>query len=148
MNERRKQCDEQTLERINEQMYQKLRISDIMKTEIEIKEVKHPFSRLFMIHDILGVGAFGIVLEITNLKTGEVNALKVLLKEDSKQMLKLNDETVEEQVLMDLHHENIIYFKQVLCSIDHVFIEMERCNGGTLESFINRSSKLMKLGTN
>jgi serine/threonine protein kinase len=115
----------------------KLKIADIFKTEIEIKGGKLPFDSLFKINGMLGVGSFGIVLEVINLKSNEVNALKVMLKEDSKQVFKMNDNTMEEEVLQSLKHENIINFKQVLFSIDHVFMEMEKCNGGTLEDFLN-----------
>lgn len=41
-------------------------------------------------------------------------------------------------------HENIIDFKGILFSIDHIFIEMEKCNAGTLDSFINKKKKLQK----
>jgi serine/threonine protein kinase len=53
-------------------------------------------------------------------------------------MFKLNDETMEQQVLQDLQHENIIVFKRIIFSIDHVFIEMEKLNGGTLDAFIEK----------
>jgi len=56
---------------------------------------------------------------------------------------------MEQQVLNELQHQNIIIFKRILYSNYHVFIEMEKINGGTLESFIklrkrklNRKSKL------
>ena len=40
---------------------------------------------------------------------------------------------MEEQVLEELDHKNIIIFKQIISSNHHMFIEMERVNGGTLE---------------
>ena len=51
---------------------------------------------------------------------------------------------MEQQVLQDISHENIIFFKRILFSIDHIFIEMEKCNSGTLESFINLRKKTQK----
>jgi len=48
---------------------------------------------------------------------------------------------MEQQVLEDLAHENIIIFKQILFSNEHVFIEMEKVNAGTLESFIIKKKK-------
>ena len=43
---------------------------------------------------------------------------------------------MEEQVLEELEHKNIIIFKRILQSNYHMFIEMEKVNGGTLEAFI------------
>jgi serine/threonine protein kinase len=48
----------------------------------------------------------------------------------------MNDESMEQQVLQSLKHENIIVFKRILFSISHIFIEMEKITGGTLEAFI------------
>jgi len=59
-------------------------------------------------------------------------------------MFRVGPETMEQQVLQDLTHENIIIFKRILFSNEHVFIEMEKVNGGTLESFIKGRKKLMK----
>ena len=92
---------------------------------------------------MLGVGAFGVVLEARNKQTDEVIALKVITQENSKQMFRVGDETMEQQVLQDLTHENIIIFKRILLSNEHVFIEMEKMNGGTLDSFI-RSKKVLE----
>lgn len=78
------------------------------------------------------------MLEVINLRTDEVSALKILLKENSKQIFKVGDETMEQQVLQDISHENIIFFRRIQFSIDHIFIEMEKCNGGTLESLIKK----------
>lgn len=65
-------------------MYNKLKIVNIFNTEIEIKGVKHTFSSLYTIIDLLGTGSFGIVLEVLNIKTNEINALKILHRDDTK----------------------------------------------------------------
>ena len=44
-------------------------------------------------------------------------------------------------MLKELDHKNIIIFKSILYSNFHVFIEMEKVNGGTLESFIKRQKQ-------
>ena len=84
------------------------------------------------------------MIEVLNLKTDENNAVKILLKENSKNIFRAGEESMEQQVLQDISHENIIFFKQILFSIDHIFIEMEKCNAGTLESMINRRKKVQK----
>jgi len=65
-----------------------------------------------------------------------VVALKIVTKKNSKQMIRIGPESMEQQVHQDLEHTNIIAFYRILFSTDHVFIEMERVNGGTLDSFI------------
>lgn len=118
-----------------------LRVSNIFKVEIEIKEVNHLFSSLYTIKGLLGKGSFGIVLEVQNLRTDEISALKILHRENSKHMFRMTDETMEQQALQDLEHENIIVFKRILFSLDLVFIEMEKINGGTLQAFITQEKK-------
>lgn len=85
---------------------------------------------------MLGVGAFGIVLEVLNRLTNEIVALKIITLDTSKHLF--SPQTIEEEVLNELDHKNIIIFKRILYSNFHVFIEMEKVNGGTLESFIRR----------
>jgi len=97
---------------------------------------------LYTIYGKLGVGAFGVVLECMNKLTNEIVALKIISKETSKQMFRIGPETTEQQVIQDLEHGNIIEFYRILSSIDHVFIEMEKVNGGTLESFIRKRKVL------
>ena len=53
---------------------------------------------------------------------------------------------MEQQVLNELQHKNIITFKNILYSANHVFIEMEKINGGTLDSFIKRSKNKNQKG--
>jgi serine/threonine protein kinase len=62
-------------------------------------------------------------------------------------MFKVSNESMEQQVLQNLTHKNIIVFKRILFSISHVFIEMEKINGGTLEKFITSRVPKLKLGT-
>lgn len=91
---------------------------------------------------MLGVGAFGIVLDALNKLTNEVVALKIITLDSSKHLFQ--PELIEEELLKELDHKNIIIFKRILYSNFHVFIEMEKVNGGTLESFIKRQKKATK----
>lgn len=84
------------------------------------------------------------MLEVLNLKTNEVSALKILHREDSIHKFKLTNETMEQQVLQDLKHDNIILFKRISFSLEHVFIEMEVLNGGTLEDYIDKQRKTVR----
>lgn len=122
--------------KIEDHLRTKLKINNLNLVEIEIKGLKYEFRTLYLILDMLGIGAFGVVLETYNKRTHEINALKILTQENSKQMFRLDDKSMEEQVLSNLVHSNIIVFKGMLKSSEHVFIEMEKVNGGTLEAFI------------
>jgi serine/threonine protein kinase len=137
-------CSNEVLTKISEALYSKLNIQNIFTVELEMKGSKHQFSSLFQIKSLLGMGSFGLVLEVLNLKTNEVSALKILHREDSNHKFKLTDETMEQQVLQDLKHDNIILFKRITFSLEHVFIEMEVLNGGTLEDYIDKQRKSIK----
>jgi serine/threonine protein kinase len=94
---------------------------------------------LYKIQNLLGLGAFGIVLDVVSMKTKETSALKVISQDNKKALLQTD--LTEQQVLDGVKHENIIFFKRILYSNNHVFIEMEKINGGTLESFIKSKKR-------
>lgn len=93
------ECDDETLTKIRDILSDKLRIPDILRTEIEIKSFKYEFHLLYSIVGLLGVGAFGVVLEVRNKSSNEIVALKIVTRETSKQMFRLDDQTMEQQVL-------------------------------------------------
>ena len=86
------------------------------------------------------------MLECLNKLTNEIVALKIITLDSSKNLFQ--PELIEEEVLKELDHKNIIIFKHILYSSFHVFIEMEKVNGGTLESFIREKKNLMKEESN
>ena len=47
---------------------------------------KEKFSELYKITGLLGIGAFGIVLEVLNKTSNEIVALKVITQESSKNL--------------------------------------------------------------
>ena len=55
--------------------------------------------------------------------------------------------TMEQQALQELKHNNIIMLKRIIMSLGHVFIEMEKLNGGTLEDFIEKKKNTTSEGT-
>lgn len=63
------------LEEIHTMLYQKLNINDIKNMDILTHEAK--FRDLFKIQSLLGIGSFGVVLEVKNKLTEETSALKV-----------------------------------------------------------------------
>ena len=56
-------------------LQQQMGISEI--EEVFIKELNLPFLSVYRIISILGVGAFGVVLEVENLLQRDISALKV-----------------------------------------------------------------------
>jgi hypothetical protein len=60
---------------IEEMLDQQIGLSDL--EEVFIKEVNMPFIKLYRVISILGVGAFGVVLEVENMVTKDISALKV-----------------------------------------------------------------------
>lgn len=60
---------------IEEVLHKQLGLSDL--EEVFFKELNLPFLKVFRIISMLGVGAFGVVLEVENLLTLEISALKV-----------------------------------------------------------------------
>lgn len=137
----KKDCDEDTQKVIQEALKNKLQINEINDVEIDQEYRRDKFQDLYQIRGLLGVGAFGIVLECLNKLTNEVIALKIITLDSSKNLFQ--PELIEEEVLKELDHKNIIIFKHIIYSNFHVFIEMEKVNGGTLESFIKQKKTQM-----
>lgn len=129
--------EQDTMKIIDEALKNKLQINEINEVEIDQEYRRDMFQDLYKIRGLLGVGAFGIVLEALNKLTNEIVALKIITLDSSKNLFQ--PELIEAEVLEELDHKNIIIFKRILYSNYHVFIEMEKVNGGTLESFIKRN---------
>ncbi|CDW80264.1 protein kinase domain containing protein [Stylonychia lemnae] len=123
--------------------------------DIQIPQLELKFEDVYELKSLLGEGAFGVVLEVQNLISNEISALKVynqqikviqIISQKNQQVFDtMRNELI---VLQDLQHPNIIRFKQVtyifqnellqiLYSSDYVFIEMEKMNDGSLEQLID-----------
>jgi hypothetical protein len=70
---RNKKQDEKL--KIKSLLEEKLKITDINDLDIDILSLK--FKEVFKIKSLLGVGAFGVALEVLNKMNNEVSALKV-----------------------------------------------------------------------
>lgn len=87
--------------------------------ELIFTDSKQPFGSVFLVRSLLGVGAFGVVLEVTNRITREISALKVRFKVYKFKVISKRDQKVfeilikEHDILRELSHPNIISFKQV-----------------------------------
>lgn len=71
-------CDPETLVEIENHVKSKLNIHDLQEVEIDTGYRKSKFSTLYKILGLLGVGAFGVVIEALNNNTKEIVAVKVI----------------------------------------------------------------------
>lgn len=85
---------------------------------------------------LLGRGAFGKVYHCLDRETKEQCAVKIISKKQFRSELPsiLN----EVRILSSLNHPNIVKFREVRQSHNHVYIEMELLQGGTLQQALER----------
>lgn len=79
--------------------------------EAERQELKS-FTDLFSVKDLLGKGAFGVVLMVKNKKTKEKSALKII----SKQRMSTRAQRIlknESTILQTMKHPNIVFLKRI-----------------------------------
>lgn len=90
------------------------------------------FSDIYSVRDLLGVGAFGVVLLVKNRLTNEKSALKIINKEVlSSRALKILKN--EQKIMKSLHHESVVGFKRIFENERFIMIEMEYVCGGQLK---------------
>lgn len=78
------ECHAEVINEIDNQVKTKLGISDILQVEIDTGYRKRQFSSIYKITGLLGVGSFGVVMQVTNIQSGETVALKVISQENQK----------------------------------------------------------------
>ena len=84
----------------------------------------------------LGSGTFGTVLKVSDVRTGEVAAMKCISK-NKIQRNKMGDQVKKEiNTMKVLRHPNIIQIKDVLMDKTHLYITMDYVSGGELYSKI------------
>lgn len=92
------------------------------------------FIELFSVRDLLGNGAFGVVLSVKNRKTKEKSAVKIIAKErlsaHAQNILK-NESTI----MQTMKHPNIISLKRIYENQKFITLEMELILGGQLKKF-------------
>lgn len=74
----KEKCDPETLAEIENHCKSKLNIHDLQEVEIDTGYRKSKFQTLYKILGLLGVGAFGVVIEALNNNTKEIVAVKVI----------------------------------------------------------------------
>jgi len=82
--------------------------------------------------ELLGRGAFGKVYRCLNRESQSPCAVKILTKAHFHS--ELTSILNEVRIISSLHHPNIVQFREVRQSHNHVYIEMELLQGGTLQA--------------
>jgi serine/threonine protein kinase len=99
------------------------------------------FSDLYSVRDLLGVGAFGVVLYVKNKATEEKSALKIINKDNlSKNALAILKN--ESCIMKSMQHGNVVKFKRIFENVRFLMIEMEYIKGGQLKRLYKREVPL------
>lgn len=98
--------------------------------------VSTTIAKSYICEEVLGVGAFGKVYKVSKTDSGEIFALKEI--DESLCLASSMSLTGELDIYPQLQSRYIVNCTRVLRDpeIEHVYLEMEYCNGGTLEEFI------------
>ncbi|GFN75605.1 serine/threonine-protein kinase 33 [Plakobranchus ocellatus] len=95
---------------------------------------------------ILGEGSFGKVYRAQHVQTGEVVAIKEIVKEKAGSSgLKQLDKEVS--IFKKVDHKNIIKLKEVLESPKKMYLIMEVCEGGDLAKLLQKRQHLSEADT-
>lgn len=92
--------------------------------------------KTYICEDILGVGAFGKVFKVSKTDSGEVFALKEI--DESLCLARGMSLTGELDIYPQLRSQYLVNCTRVLKDpeIEYIYLEMEYCNGGSLEDLI------------
>lgn len=104
---------------------------EINETEEEANHATYinNFGEIYSVRDLLGVGAFGVVLLVKNRQTDEKSALKIINK-DTLSLRALNILKNESKIMKSLHHSSVVGFKRIYENERFMMIEMEFVSGG------------------
>lgn len=84
--------------------------------------------------DLIGNGSFGKIYKCKNLQDDKVGAMKVL---NLNENLSLEQLLIELEILNKCNHKNIVKFYDAFIHNDKLYIIMEYCSLGSLDSIIN-----------
>ena len=99
--------------------------------EVERQEL-NSFTEMFSVRDLLGVGAFGVVLLVKNRVTKEKSALKIISKErlsSRAQKILKNESTI----MQTMNHPSVVSLKRIFENQKFIILEMELIPGGQLK---------------
>lgn len=95
------------------------------------------FVEVFGVRDLLGVGAFGVVLQVKNKITNERSALKIIPKEKlSKNALSILKN--ESTIMSTMCHPSVVSFKRIFENPKFIILEMELILGGQIKKLFKK----------
>ena len=119
-----------------------------VNTEKEAAEWKHALDAAVMSHisdyysfgKTIGSGAYGDVVEATELRTNEKRAVKIIKKGNN---MKLREHLASEmQVMKSISHPNIVQTYQIFDLKTKIYIAMELVQGGDLFDYVSQHPNL------
>ena len=107
----------------------------------EISSSIDNFTDIYSVRDLLGVGAFGVVLLVKNRITQEKSALKVINKSvlSQRSLMILKNES---KIMQSLKHPSVVSFKRIYENERFIMIEMEFVKGGQLKKLYKENGRL------
>jgi serum/glucocorticoid-regulated kinase 2 len=86
----------------------------------------------FLIKQVLGVGSFGKVYLVENKNTGKIHAMKSIKKDKIQDYDKMESTKLEEHILHNSEHPNIVSLDYVFKSEKRIYFIMQFVRGGEL----------------
>ena len=86
----------------------------------------------FEIRQTLGIGSFGKVYLVENMKTGKLHAMKSIRKDKIQDYDKVESTKLEEHILLNSEHPNIVSLDYVFHSEIRIYFVMQFIQGGEL----------------
>ena len=91
----------------------------------------------------LGEGGMGVVYQVRHKKLGRISALKILLSKVAVSAEARNKFLREIKIAASLEHPNIVKFYDSGAIGSVFYIEMEYCDNGNLNDYMNSSGRLL-----
>ncbi len=95
----------------------------------------------YIIKNDIGEGTFGKLKLVTYKPTGDEYAMKILNKQTIKEKMK-NIDFKENEIIIKLHHINIVNCFELIENKENFYIIMEYCQKGELSDYIEENKKL------
>lgn len=93
----------------------------------------------YILQESIGSGQYGKVYRSQNIKTDQTYAIKVVKIGKFKEVPKLHEFTMNEiKTLSKIENPNVIRFVEMLQTCNNVYLVYEFCNGGTLETLVQK----------
>jgi 3-phosphoinositide dependent protein kinase-1 len=96
----------------------------------------------FHLGEVLGQGAFGQVLKVTDKETGREYAMKILSKQHIIKEKKMDYVKVERDVMTKLNHPNIVRLVLTFQDPENLHYVIEYASGGDLQRVLNEHKSL------